>query len=201
MSAEPQLRTERLLLRRWRAADLRPCAAMNADPEVMEHFPAPLTGPQSAELIERIEAGFEQHGYGLCAVEMPARAPFVGFVGLSPVDDDLQFAPAVEVGWRLIRGFWGRGLATEAASAAIDFGFQALGLREIVSFTAECNLRSQRVMRRLGMRRDPDEDFDHPDLPPEHRLARHVLYRLDAARWAEGPTHNHKGLPPGHTEP
>jgi len=183
MGTEPQLRTERLLLRRWRAADLRPCAAMNADPAVMEHFPAPLTGPECAALIERVEGCFEEHGYGLWAVEMPAQAPFVGFVGLLPVDDDLPFAPGVEIGWRLARGFWGRGIATEAAAAAIDFGFESLGLPALVSFTAASNLRSRRVMERLGMPRHADEDFLHPDLGPEHPLAPHVIHRLGAARW------------------
>ncbi len=184
MASEPCLRTERLLLRRWRPRDRAPFAAMNADAEVMEHFPAPLSRAQSAAMIERIEACFEHHGYGLWALELPGEAPLIGFAGLSPVDIPVTFAPAVEVGWRLARRFWGRGFVTEAAAAAIAFGFARRGLSEIVSFTAVQNERSRRVMERLGMRRDPAEDFDHPLLADDARLRRHVLYRLRRSDWA-----------------
>jgi RimJ/RimL family protein N-acetyltransferase len=156
---------------------------MNADPRVMEHFPAPLSTTESAAFVERIETGFEEHGYGLWAVELPGEAEFVGCVGLLDVDIDTAFTPAVEVGWRLAHDFWGRGIATEAAAAAISFGFDELGLPNIVAFTAERNLRSRRVMARLGMLRDPGEDFLHPELPADDRLAAHVLYRTDRARW------------------
>jgi RimJ/RimL family protein N-acetyltransferase len=179
-NAGPRLRTDRLLLRRWRAADLGPLAAMNADPCVMACFPATLSAGESAELIERIEACFAEHGYGLWAVEVLAAGDFVGFVGLSPVAPPLPFAPAVEIGWRLARPYWGRGLAHEAAGAAIDFAFERLGLGALVSFTAAGNRRSRRLMERLGMRRDPAEDFIHPALAKTDPLAPHVLYRLDA---------------------
>ncbi len=179
MSGGPQLQTERLLLRRWRSEDLPPLAAMNADPAVMEHFPATLSAAESATSMERVEACFDAHGYGRWAVELPREAAFVGFVGLSPVDIDVPFAPAVEVGWRLARAFWGRGIATEAAAAAAAFGLRELQLAEVVSFAAVGNLRSRRVMERLGMRHDPAEDFDHPLLPAGDPLRRHVLYRLD----------------------
>jgi RimJ/RimL family protein N-acetyltransferase len=181
----PRLTTERLLLRRWLARDRQPFAAMNVDPEVMAHFPAPLSRAESAAMIERTEACFERRGYGLWAIEIPGEAPFIGFTGLSPVDIPVAFAPAVEIGWRLARPFWGRGLATEAAAAAIEFGFRERGLREIVSFTAVDNRRSRRVMERLGMRRDARDDFDHPLLDEADRLRPHVLYRLDAARWRD----------------
>ncbi len=184
MANEPRLRTQRLLLRRWRPQDRAPFAAMNADPAVMEHFPAPLTRAQSAALIERIEACFEHHGYGLWALELPGEAPLIGFAGLAPVDVPVAFAPAVEVGWRLARAFWGQGFATEAAAEAIAFGFARRDLREIVSYTAAQNARSRRVMERLGMRRDPGEDFDHPLLADDDRLRRHVLYRLRRRDWA-----------------
>jgi RimJ/RimL family protein N-acetyltransferase len=186
MGSVPQLRTERLLLRRWRAADLEPFAALNADPLVMENFPATLSPEQSAALLERIERCFDEHGYGLWAVELPDEAPFAGFVGLAPVDIDVAFAPAVELGWRLARAFWGRGIATEAASAAIDFAFEQLRLPDLVSYTAVRNQRSRRVMERLGMTRDPNEDFRHPMLAESDPLAPHVLYRLDAERWHAG---------------
>jgi RimJ/RimL family protein N-acetyltransferase len=156
---------------------------MNADAEVMEHFPATLSRAQSVAMIERAESCFERRGYGLWAIELRGGEPFIGFAGLSPVDAPLPFAPAVEVGWRLARPFWGRGFATEAATAAVTFGFTERGLREIVSFTAVGNKRSRAVMERLGMRRDPREDFDHPLLNEADRLRHHVLYRLDAARW------------------
>jgi RimJ/RimL family protein N-acetyltransferase len=181
--AGPRLTTKRLLLRRWRADDLAPFAEINADPAVMEHFPATLSPAESAALVARIETSFDAHGYGLWAVAVPGEAPCIGFVGLKPVDLEVPFAPAVEIGWRLARPYWGRGLASEGASAAVAFGFQELDLPEIVSFTAAGNVRSRRVMERLDMRRDPVEDFDHPLLPVDHRLRRHVLYRLDRVRW------------------
>jgi RimJ/RimL family protein N-acetyltransferase len=150
---------------------------MNADPAVMEYFPAPLSPAQSAAMIERIERCIDDRGYGLWAVEMPAHAAFLGFVGLAPVEIEVAFAPAVELGWRLARPFWGRGIATEAALAAMRFGLEDLRLSGLVAYTAEGNLRSRAVMERLGMRRDPAEDFTHPGLPASHPLAAHVLYR------------------------
>jgi ribosomal-protein-alanine N-acetyltransferase len=170
--------TERLLLRRWRSDDLVPFAALNADPEVMEHFPAPLTRAESDALVARIEQGFDEHGYGLWAVEVTATGELIGFTGLVLQTFPAPFTPAVEVGWRLARSAWGHGYATEAATAALAVGFDGYGLDEIVSMTAASNLRSQAVMRRLGMTRDPADDFLHPKVPPGHRLQPHVLYRL-----------------------
>jgi ribosomal-protein-alanine N-acetyltransferase len=164
-------------MRRWRRSDLAAFAAINADPEVMEHFPEPLTREQSAELIERIESGFEADGFGLWALEAPG-GELVGFTGLIRVPAEMPFAPAVEAGWRLGRRWWGRGLAAEAAGAAIDYGLGAAGLSEVVAYTAVGNERSRRLMERLGMRRDPAEDFLHPALAPADPLAAHVLYRL-----------------------
>jgi len=181
MRERSELRTARLRLRRWRAADREPFAALNADPEVMEHFPASLTRPQSDRLIERIEAGFERNGYGLWALETRADGEFVGFTGLAPVPFEAHFTPAVEVGWRLSRSAWGRGYATEAARASLAFGFDEVGLAEVVSFAAAGNARSRAVMERIGMERDPEDDFDHPGLPAGHPLSRHVLYRVAAA--------------------
>ncbi len=180
MSGRPQLRTERLLLRRWRAADLPAAAAMNADPAVMRYFPAPLSSGESAAMVQRQEASFSAHGYGLWAVELAAGGGLIGAVGLLDVDIDAGFAPAVEVGWRLARPFWGRGLAAEAARAALAFGFEQLLLASVVAYTAACNLPSRRLMERLGMSRDPAEDFLHPWLAAGDPLAPHVLYRLDA---------------------
>jgi RimJ/RimL family protein N-acetyltransferase len=177
-SSGPELRTERLLLRRWREADREPFAALNADPAVMEHFPATMSRAESDGLVDRIEAAFEERGFALWAVEVAVDGGFAGFVGLAQVRFEARFTPAVEVGWRLARERWGRGYATEAARAVIAFGFEEVGLEEIVSFTAPVNVRSWRVMERLGMTRDPAGDFDHPAVPPGHPLRRHVLYRL-----------------------
>jgi RimJ/RimL family protein N-acetyltransferase len=149
----------------------------------MEHFPSPLSAAESAALIERIGLSFRVRGYGLWAVEMPGEADFIGFVGLSVVEERLPFAPAVEVGWRLARAFWGRGLATEAAKAALAIGFGEFYLEQIVSFTASSNIRSRAVMERLAMRRDPSEDFEHPLPPVGDPLRQHVLYRMDRDRW------------------
>ncbi|MBX6381395.1 MAG: GNAT family N-acetyltransferase [Microbispora sp.] len=170
------IKTQRLVLRRWREEDKEPFAAMNADPVVMEHFPAPLTREESDTLAERADALFDEHGFGLWAVE--ADGEFIGFTGLSVPRFTAHFTPCVEIGWRLARSAWGRGYATEAARAALEDGFARAGLTEAVSFTAVTNVRSQAVMRRLGMTRDPADDFDHPALPEGHRLRRHVLYRI-----------------------
>ncbi len=172
------LRTERLVLRRWRPNDREPFAHLNADPVVMEHFVSTLTRDESDAFAERIEEGFERRGYGLWAVDVPAVCDFIGFVGLAYHDFPAHFTPAVEIGWRLDRDHWGHGYATEAARAAITDGFERVGLEQIVSFTVPANVRSTRVMERLGMTHDPADDFDHPRIPEGHRLKRHVLYRL-----------------------
>ena len=174
------LRTERLLLRRWHPADRAPFAAMNADPEVMEHFPAALTRTESDALIDRIEAGFEARGFGLWAVEVTATGEFIGFTGLSVPAFDAPFTPAVEIGWRLRRRSWGHGYAAEAARRVLASGFTDHGLAEVVSFTSAGNVRSQSVMRRIGMIHDPAGDFDHPRLPAGHPLRGHVLWRARA---------------------
>lgn len=181
MCAGPQLATERLLLRRWRAGDEAPFAALNGDPEVMEHFPGVLSARESAALIARNEELLETLGYGLWAVELRASGVLIGAVGLIDVNIDLPLAPAVEIGWRIARGFWGRGLALEAATAARTHGFDTLGLAALVSYTAARNRRSRRLMERLGMSREPAEDFLHPLLDPGDPLAPHVLYRLERA--------------------
>lgn len=177
-----RLTTDRLILRRWRPEDRAPFAAMNADPRVMEFFPQMLSREESDSLVDRIEAHFDEHGYGLWAVEVPGSADFIGFVGLCRPRFAAHFTPCVEVGWRIAAEHWGRGYATEAARAAVDAGLGSFGLEEIVSMTVPSNVRSRRVMERLGMTRDPADDFDHPFLPEGHPLQRHVLYRLRADR-------------------
>ncbi|CAA9336324.1 MAG: Acetyltransferase, GNAT family [uncultured Nocardioidaceae bacterium] len=169
------LRTQRLVLRPWTEADREPFAAMGADPEVMRHFPGLLDRAASDAFVDRCMQRFTDQGWGLWVVD---RGGFLGFTGLSPVPPTLPCAPAVEVGWRLARNAWGQGYATEAGRAALSYGFDVLGLDEIVSFTATLNLPSIAVMQRLGMTRDPAEDFDHPGVPVGHPVRRHVLYRL-----------------------
>lgn len=180
---DSMLETERLLLRRWRPADREPFARLNADPDVMEFFVAPMTRAESGAFAERIEAGFAEHGFGLWAVEERATARFIGFTGLIHQTFEAPFTPAFEIGYRLDKNAWGRGYATEAATAAVRYGFEEARLGEIVSMTAVANLRSQAVMRKLGMTHDPADDFDHPKVPDGHRLKRHVLYRLSADQW------------------
>jgi len=172
------IRTDRLLLRRWRDDDLVPFAELNSDPEVMAYMPARLDRRESDAFAARIREQLDQRGFGLWAVEVPEAASFIGYVGLSNPRFTAAFTPCVEVGWRLARAHWGRGYATEAARAALAFGFGHVGLEEIVSFTVPANWRSIAVMERLGMRHDPADDFDHPSLPAGHPLQRHVLYRL-----------------------
>ena len=159
------------------SADRRPFADMNADPDVMEHFPAMLSREESDRLADRIEEHFVTHGFGPWALEIPGIASFAGFVGLSVPPFEAPFTPCVEIGWRLARAYWGHGYGTEAARAALNFGFDELPLQEIVSFTVPGNTRSRRVMERLGMVRDPLGNFEHPLVPEGHPLRPHVLYR------------------------
>jgi RimJ/RimL family protein N-acetyltransferase len=178
MSRQQILQTPRLILRRWRDADREPFAVINADPRVMEFFPATLSREQSDSLIDRIETHFRQHGFGLYAAELRSNGTFAGFIGLSVPSFKARFTPCVEASWRIAPELWGQGLATEGARAIVDYGFQVLGLKEIVSFTVPANLRSRRVMEKVGMTHNPADDFEHPQLPPRHPLRRHVLYRL-----------------------
>ncbi len=175
------LRTERLLLRAWRDEDREPFAEMNADPEVMRHFPAPLSRAESDEVAERIATGIDERGWGLWAVE-PLEGPdagrFAGFVGLSPVPPEMPFAPAVEVGWRLPAWAWGRGYASEGGRASLGYAFDELDVDEVVSFTAIPNEPSMAVMERIGMTRDPAGDFEHPLIAEGSHLREHVLYRV-----------------------
>lgn len=176
--SQAELRTPRLLLRRWRPEDRLPFAQLNADPRVMEFFASPLTQEESDTLADRIEAHFAKHNFGFWAVERIGIAPFVGFVGLAVPRITAHFTPCVEIGWRLAHQVWGQGIAVEAAQAALRYGFEELQLKEIVAYTVPANLRSRRVMEKLGMTHNPDDDFDHPLLPEGHHLRKHVLYRI-----------------------
>ncbi len=175
----PELRTERLRLRRWRDRDREPFAELNADHRVNEFLPGPLSRQESDAMIDRLEGHFDQHGFGFWAAELNDGV-FAGFVGLSVPRFEASFTPCVEIGWRLGARHWGRGYATEGALAALAYGFDVLGLEEIVSFTVPHNLGSRRVMEKIGMTREPNSDFGHPSLPAGHPLRRHVLYRIAA---------------------
>lgn len=178
MSAVATLSGARVRLRPWCNADRAPFAAMNADARVMEFFRSPLSRVESDTMVDFIEAHFGKHGFGLWAVEVPGVAPFIGFTGLAVPGFSTRFTPCVEVGWRLAFAYWGRGYATEAARLALGYGFETLGLAEIVAYTVVTNRRSRAVMERLGMQRNPADDFVHPGLPQDHPLGPHVLYRL-----------------------
>jgi len=172
------LETERLVLRRWQDSDREPFAAMNADPRVMEFFPGTLTREESDRLIDDIESHFDNRGFGLFAAELKAERALIGSIGLHVASFQAHFTPCVEIGWRIAVPYWGKGLATEGSLEVIRFAFEWLRLESLVSFTVPENVASRRLMEKLGMTHDPAEDFDHPKLPPGHRLRRHVLYRL-----------------------
>ena len=187
MEAIPTIRTERLHLRAWREEDLAPFAALNADPAVMEFFPRPLDRAESDAAVARIREHFARRGFGLWAVEATGVADFIGFVGLSIPGFTAHFTPCVEIGWRLAHDHWGHGYATEAAGAALAFGFQELAFDEIVSFTVQSNWRSRRVMERLTMKSSAADDFEHPSFPAGHPFRSHVLYRLSTREWQRVP--------------
>jgi len=174
--------TRRLVLRQWRDADRRPFAALNSDPLVMEHFPQVLKVDESDAMVGRCIGQIDRDGYGLWAVEVRASGEFIGFVGLAMPTFEAAFTPCTEIGWRLTRSAWGHGYATEAAKQVLATAFCDIGLDEVVSFTTIGNLRSQRVMQRIGMTHLRSEDFDHPRVA-DGPLRRHVLYRIRRADW------------------
>ena|ERR1019366_1913936 len=165
-------------MRWWKQEDREPFARMNADARVMEFFPKTLTREESDATADWIESSFAKHGFGLYALELRETGEFIGFTGLAVPAFDAPFMPCVEVGWRVAFDHWGRGLATEAARAALRHGFEELGLTEIVAFTVPANERSRMVMEKIGMTRDPKADFDHPRIPEGSALRRHILYRV-----------------------
>ncbi|MES9940965.1 MAG: GNAT family N-acetyltransferase [Candidatus Thiodiazotropha sp. 6PLUC2] len=182
MGKPTELETDRLSLRQWKRSDLEPFAHLNADPQVMAYFPAPLNRIESDAIADRCQKLIQQRGWGFWAVELRERQTFIGFVGLHVPSAALPFSPCVEIGWRLAASHWGKGYATEAANSALKFGFQQLGLQEVVSFTAIGNSRSRRVMERLGMS-DTASNFEHPAVPQGHPLREHALYRLSKEDW------------------
>ncbi|CEK11103.1 GNAT family N-acetyltransferase [Legionella hackeliae] len=170
--------SERIIIREWREADHPFFATMNSNRQVMEYLPALLTQEESSAMIVRIAAHIQQHGFGLWAAEFKETKEFMGFIGLNIPSFSAHFTPCIEIGWRLSLPFWGKGLATEGAKAVLAYAFEYLGLKEIVSFTTVSNVRSQRVMQKIGMTHDKSDDFCHPRLPLDHSLSKHVLYRI-----------------------
>jgi RimJ/RimL family protein N-acetyltransferase len=177
------LSTPRLLLRRWRPGDIEVFAAMNADPEVMRHFPSLLTPLETEAVARRIDDFHENNGYGLWAAELLSSRQFIGFIGMIAPRFQAHFTPCVEIGWRLRKEHWGNGYAPEGAREVLRDGFERVGLAQIVSMTTTTNKPSMRVMEKIGMTRNPADDFDHPLITPGHAFCRHVLYRLTAEQW------------------
>lgn len=178
MTSTLDLRTDRLLLRRWLPSDRAVFAEINSDPLVTEFLPCPLSRQESDRMVDRVEAHFAKHGFGLWAVEIPGVAPLAGFIGLNVPHYETPFMPCIEIGWRLAARHWQRGYATERARAALHFAFNSLQADEIVAFTVPHNIRSRRVMDKLGMQYSVGDDFDHPLVAEGHPLRRHVLYRI-----------------------
>lgn len=178
MSHEKIIKTDRLIFRQWVEKDLKPFAELNADPLVREYFPSLLTREESDRQVKQFSEEISKNGYGFWAVSAPGVSDFIGFIGLSPVNFESYFTPAVEIGWRLAHEFWGKGYATEGAKAVLKYGFEILQLNEIVALTAINNTRSRRVMEKIGMHHNPKDDFDHPRAPLNNKLGRQALYRI-----------------------
>ena len=178
-----ELQTPRLLLRTWQAADLRGFAELNADPQVMRHFPSVLSRVQSDAMARRMQAHFVTHGFGYWVLERREQPGLIGVLGLQRVAFAAAFTPAVEIGWRIQRQHWRQGYALEAATAVLAYAFAQLQLQQVLAFTVPANLPSQALMQRLGMQRNPNEDFAHPLLPVGHPLRAHRLYRISRDQW------------------
>lgn len=182
------LNTKRLILRPWTEEDLQPFAQLNADKRVREYFPGLLSRQESDTSVKFFSEQIQKCGWGLWAASLAETGEFIGFIGLQHVYFSAPFnqsVPAVEIGWRLAFNHWGKGYATEGALTALKYGFETLGLEEIVSFTAVANQRSKHVMEKIGMHHNPEDDFNHPNIAEGHPLRRHVLYRLEKAKWLE----------------
>lgn len=177
-----QLETSRLVLRQWHKKDWAPFAQINADPEVMRYFPAPLTPSESNDMADKIYSLLNQRGWGFWAIELKENHTFIGFTGLHTPSESLPFSPCIEIGWRLDKHYWNNGYATEAAQVVLEFAFTELELAEIFAFTTVGNVASRRVMEKLGMK-NTQKNFAHPDIPIDNKLSEHVLYRLSKRQW------------------
>lgn len=178
-----QLETERLILRHWQESDFKPFCEITSDPEVRRYYPSTLNVDETRALIARINTHFDREGFGLFAVVLKSTGEFIGYTGLQKPTIQARFMPCVEIGWQIARKHWGNGYAPEAATKCLEDGFMRIGLDEIVSFTTVSNDKSIRVMEKLGMTRNPKDDYSHPLLPEGHPLKPHVLFRLSKATW------------------
>jgi RimJ/RimL family protein N-acetyltransferase len=181
----PNLKTKRLLLRQWKNSDLPIFAKINSNSEVMQFFPSLLTQTESDVFAKKIIQELQEKPYGLWAVEIPAIAPFIGFIGLHYQDFKATFTPCIEIGWRLDSAYWKKGYATEAGKKVLEYAFKTLKLNEVVSFTSEKNFRSIALMKRLGLHYHPENNFEHPKLPKGHPLSYHVFYSMSKQEWLQ----------------
>lgn len=172
------IETDRLILRTWKDKDIKPYFLINQDPKVIEFLGGALTMEQVQDFIKAQNIQYQERNYALWAAELKESGEMIGFIGLHYVDWEAHFTPAIEIGWRLGSQYWGNGYATEGAKACLSYGFNKIGLREIIAITVPANVRSRRVMEKLGLKRDMGDDFVHPELPHDHHLSQHVLYRL-----------------------
>ncbi|MEY2903152.1 MAG: hypothetical protein RLY89_2258 [Bacteroidota bacterium] len=177
MSKQVFIETNQLLLRQWKLEDLSAYATMNADPKVMEHFPATLSKEESWNHLQKMQAQIQEKGYGTFALELKKEGTLIGFTGLSIPNFDAEFTPCVEIGWRIASPYWRLGYAFEAAKACLNFAFNEIGLTEIFSFTATTNKPSENLMKKLGMQKCGE--FEHPKLPMGHSLRKHVIYSIN----------------------
>ena len=177
-----ELQTDRLLLRQWVDQDLSGFAELNSDQETMEFFPALLSREESNAVAEKCQSLISERGWGFWAVELKSSGEFMGLVGLHIPKPNLPFSPCVEIGWRLLKKYWGKGYATEAAQESLVYAFNTLNLNEVVSFTTVSNLRSRYVMQRLGFS-NTHQNFEHPGINKDHPLSEHVLYKITRQEW------------------
>ena len=175
------IETKHLILRSWKSEDAETYFQINQDPKVIALLRGPLTMQQARDFIHATNAHEQKHGYALWAACLKDNGEVMGFIGLNSLPWDAHFTPAVEIAWRLGSAYWNKGYATEGAKAALQYGFNQCQLKEIVSFTVPANVRSIRVMEKIGLEHDPDGDFPHPNLPDNHPLSKHVLYRRSIA--------------------
>lgn len=178
------IETKRLVLRQWKNTDRAEFAALNADPEVMRYFPSTYDRTQSDQSIDRFVKSIESNRFGFFAAELKESRAFIGFIGLNQVPEQLLFAPAIEIGWRLAQQFWGQGLASEGATACLEYGFKTLAVDEIISMTPCTNIKSEKLMQRIGMR-NSEQNFIHPIIAPDSSLAEHLLYRISKKDWSD----------------
>ncbi len=185
MKKRKTLESDRIILRQWKDSDIPVFAELNADSEVMRYFPETRTEQQTRDMVSVVSAGINKTGWGFWAAELKKSGEFIGFVGLNAAPADLPFSPCVEVGWRLHRKYWGNGYATEAGKISLAYAFEQLELNEVVSFTTQSNVKSRRVMERLGMK-NTGRNFKYPDVPADHPLSEHVLYSISNTQWQVG---------------